>query len=418
MSQVNPYYGDRGASQQFTESALANTCHQPPFSDATQSVRAGQQRTAQREHSEPIFATSSFIFESAEQAADLFAEKIEGNVYSRFTNPTVDAFSSRLGVMEGAQYCLSTASGMAAITTMVLGLLKPGDHIVASRELFGSTVSLFNKICSRFNIETTLVPLADNESWTNAIIENTRLLFVETPSNPTCQLADIRFLAELAKQVDALLVVDNCFCTPALQKPLALGADIVLHSATKFLDGQGRCVGGAIATNDKKIHDDLFGVLRTCGPSMSPFNAWVFLKGLETLKLRMRQHCETAAVLAHFLDAHPKTEQVFYPGLENHPQHDLAKQQQGGFGGILAFRIKGARQQAWKMINTTRIFSITANLGDARSTITHPASTTHARITAEERNAAGISANLLRISAGLEDAQDLIDDLAYGLATI
>lgn len=414
MSQVQFYVGDRASPAD--DGVAAST--ESPFAAATQSLRSDRIRTAAREHSEPIFATSSFVFDSAEQAAALFSEQHAGNIYSRFTNPTVSAFESRLGAMERAEYCIATASGMAAITGMVLALLKPGDHIVASREMFGSTVSLFNKICNRFNIETTLVPLVDNAAWQHALRKNTKLLFLETPSNPTCLVADIRQLAMIAHKAGALLAVDNCFCTPVLQQPLALGADIIIHSATKYLDGQGRCVGGAMATNNASIHDDFFAMLRTTGPSMSPFNAWVFLKGLETLMVRMRAHCKSAQVLAQFLDRHDKVEQVFYPGLPDHPQHQLATRQQSGFGGIVSFLIKGARAQAWRLIDNTRLLSITANFGDTKSTITHPATTTHARITNQQRADAGISDNLIRVSVGLEDVHDLIADLETGLAAI
>lgn len=392
---------------------------QQPWQDEagidTLAIRTGHQRTAEREHSEPIFATSSFVFESAEQAADMFNERILGNIYSRNTNPTVEAFESRLGLLENADFCIGTSSGMAAITGLVLCRLKPGDHVVASREMFGSTIGLFNKIFSRFNIDVTLVSLVDADAWQAAIRPETRMLFLETPSNPLGQIADIAKIAGIAHDNDAILVVDNCFCTPALQQPLALGADVVIHSATKFLDGQGRCVGGAMATNDEQIHEEFYGMLRTTGPSMSPFNAWVFLKGLETLGLRMQRHCDNAMQIAEWLQQQERVEKVFYPGLVDHPGHELAKSQQRGFGGVLAFRVHGGREQAWKLINGTRMLSITANLGDTKTTITHPATTTHTRITQAERDQSGISENLVRVAAGLENAGDVISDLQRGL---
>lgn len=380
----------------------------------TLAIRSGQVRSPEREHAEPIFATSSFIFNSAEQAASLFAEEETGNVYSRFTNPTVATFETRLGYLEGAKYCVGTSSGLAAITGLVLCQLKAGEHVVASRELFGSTISLFNKIFSRFDISITLVPVSDIDAWQQAVTSNTKMLFLETPTNPLCQVADIAQIAQIARDAGAMLVVDNCFCTPILQQPLSLGADVVIHTATKFLDGQGRCVGGAMVTNDEQIHENYFAMLRTTGPSMSPFNAWVFLKGLETLSLRMARHCENARGIAEWLQKHDMVESVFYPGLETHPGHDLAKRQQRDFGGVVSFRIKGGRSVSWKFINGTRILSITANLGDAKTTITHPASTTHGRLTEKERNLSGVTENLIRVAAGLEDLDDIIADLERG----
>ncbi len=392
------------------------------FADApgleTLAIRSGHVRGPEREHSEPIYTTSSYVFESAEQAAALFSEKEKGNIYSRFTNPTVTTFETRLGALERADYCIATASGMAAISGLILSLLKPGDHIVASYEMFGSTVSLLNKIFRRFEISTTLVSVVDADSWQNALQANTRMLLLETPSNPLCQVADIRTLSDIARGAGAFLVVDNCFCTPILQQPLTLGADVVIHTATKYLDGQGRCVGGAMATNDKSIHDDFFAMLRTTGPSMSPFNAWVFAKGLETLALRMRQHCANAHKLANFLDQHPGVKQVFYPGLESHPQHGLASSQQSGYGGIVSLLVNGGRKMAWRVINETRMISITANLGDTKTTITHPATTTHARITQQERDRAGVTENLIRISVGLEYDEDIVKDIERGLASL
>jgi O-succinylhomoserine sulfhydrylase len=384
----------------------------------TLAVRAGQERGPEREHTEPIFTTSSFVFDDAAQAAMLFGEQAEGNIYSRFTNPTVRTFENRLGMLEGAAYCIATASGMAAISGLVLSQLKPGDHVVVARGVFGSTLSLFNKVFARFGIDMDTVPVQDTDGWRCAIRDNTRMLFLETPTNPLCHIADIAALAEIAHDNDALLVVDNCFCTPALQRPLSLGADVIVHTATKYLDGQGRCVGGAMATNNADVHDGFFGMMRTTGPSMSPFNAWVFLKGLETLQLRMERHSVNAIALARWLREHPAVEQVFHPGLEDHPGHALAARQQDGFGGIVSFRIRGGRPQAWSVIDATRMISITANLGDAKTTITHPASTTHARITQAERDQAGISENLIRVSAGLENVEDIQRDIARGLDSL
>ncbi len=381
----------------------------------TMAIRCGHRRSAEREHSEPIFATSSFIFESAAQAAALFSGAQHGNVYSRFTNPTVSVFENRLAAMEGGRFGLATASGMAAISGLLLGLLKAGDHVVASAELFGSTVSVFTKVFNRFGIDTTFVKLTEAQAWHAAIRPNTRLLFLESPSNPLCEIADIAAIAAIAKAARAPLVVDNAFCTPVIQRPLELGADIVVHTATKYLDGQGRCVGGALVTDDEKIHDQLFAMLRTTGPCLSPFNAWVFSKGLETLALRMKQHCDNALQLARWLERHPAVGKVYYLGLKSHPQHALARRWRNGFGGVVAFEVAGGRAQAWRVIDATRLLSITANLGDAKTTITHPTTTTHARISAEERARAGIHDNLLRVSVGLEHIDDIIDDLKCGL---
>lgn len=385
---------------------------------ATLAIRSGHHRTPEREHSEPIFTTSSFVSESAEHAAELFSERITGNIYSRFTNPTVEAFETRLGILENADYCVATASGMAAITGLILSQLKPGDHVIAAREMFGSTITVFNKIFRRFDIDTTLVSLVDPDAWQAAVTASTRLMFLETPSNPLGQVADIAKIAQIARSCGALLVVDNCFCTPVLQQPLALGADVVIHTATKYLDGQGRCVGGAMVTNSEQIHQDFYGMMRATGPSMSPFNAWVFLKGLETLELRMQRHCDNALEVARWLQERDAVSRVFYPGLEDHPGHDLARQQQSHFGGVVAFELKGGREQAWKVINGTRMLSITANLGDTKTTITHPASTTHARITQAERDQSGITENLIRVAIGLESAADIIADLARGMAVL
>jgi len=392
----------------------------PNFEDEYQfdtlAVRAGQTRTPEGEHSEPVFTTSSYVFASAAEAAARFSDEQPGNIYSRFTNPTVRTFEQRLAAMEGAESCVATASGMSAILSTCLGLLKSGDHIVSSRSIFGSTTMLFTNFLAKLGIETSFVDLANIDDWAGAIRPETRLMFMETPSNPLTELADIRQLSELAHQNEILLVVDNCFCTPALQRPISLGADIVIHSATKFLDGQGRCVGGAVVGPKDLVGEKVFGFLRTAGPSMSPFNAWVFLKGLETLSLRMKAHSSNALKLAQWLEQQTKVKRVFYPGLESHAQHALAKRQQSGFGGLLSFELEGGKEAGWKLIDATRLISITANLGDTKSTITHPASTTHNRLTAEQREQSGIVDGLVRIAVGLEDIEDLKNDLARGMA--
>jgi len=382
---------------------------------ATLGVRAAEPRTEESEHSAAVHLTSSFVFKSAAQAAAVFSGAEPGNVYSRFTNPTVHAFEQRLAAMEGGDACVATASGMAAVLSMALALLKAGDHILASQTLFGSTINLFNNVLSRFGIETTYVDPSDLPAWRAARRPNTRLLFVETPNNPLTELADIRALADIAHEGGALLAVDNCFLTPVLQRPLALGADLVIHSATKYLDGQGRCIGGAVVGDAQRVGKDVFGFLRTAGPTMSPFNAWVFLKGLETLGLRMRAHCVAAQGLAEWLQAQPGVARVYYPGLASHPQHELAKRQQLGFGGIVSFEVSGGREAAWRVIDAVQMISITANLGDTRTTITHPATTTHGRISPEARQRAGISEGLIRVAVGLEDLSDIQKDLARGL---
>ncbi|MCB1772838.1 MAG: O-succinylhomoserine sulfhydrylase [Gammaproteobacteria bacterium] len=382
----------------------------------TLGIRVGHERTAEGEHSEPIFATSSFVFGSAAEAAARFAGDTQGNIYSRFTNPTVRAFEERLAAMEGGESCVATASGMAAILATCMGLLQQGDHVISSRSIFGSTTMLFNKYLSRFGIETDYAKLSDVDDWARLIRPNTRLLFVETPSNPLTELGDIRALADLAHAHDCVLVVDNCFCTPALQRPLALGADIVIHSATKYLDGQGRAVGGAVVGDGKRVGEDVFGVLRTAGPTMSPFAAWIFLKGLETLSLRMQAHSERATQLAQWLATQPGVEKVHYPGLPSHPQHALAASQQDRPGGIVAFEVRGGREAAWRLIDSTRMLSITANLGDTKTTITHPATTTHGRLSDEERANAGISDGLVRVAVGLEAIEDIQADLARGFS--
>ncbi len=385
------------------------------YQPETLAVHAGTVRSQFGEHSEALFLTSSFVFENAAQAAARFIGEQPGNIYSRFTNPTVTMFEERLAAMEGAEQCIATASGMSAILACVMGVLKAGDHVVASRSLFGATVNLFNNIIKKFGVETTYVSATDVAEWQAAVRPNTRLFFLETPSNPLTEISDIAAIAAVAKQCGALLAVDNCFCTPILQRPLGLGADIVIHSATKYIDGQGRVLGGAVL-GSKKNMESVYGFLRTAGPTMSPFNAWVFLKGMETLKIRMDAHCANALELARWLEAQPNVARVFYPGLPSHPQHKLAMKQQKAGGGIVSFEVKGGKAAAWRVIDNTKLLSITANLGDTKTTITHPASTTHARITPEARAAAGITDGLIRIAVGLEAVVDIQNDLARGLA--
>ena len=382
----------------------------------TLAVRAGQVRSGEGEHSEAIFTTSSYVYASAAEAAAVFAGDQAGNVYSRFTNPTVRTFERRLAALEGAESCVATASGMAAILSICMALLKSGDHIVSSRSIFGTTTALFTNYLAKLGIETSFVDLPDFSDWESALRPETRLLFLETPSNPLTEMADISELAVLAHQNGCLLVVDNCFCTPALQQPIRLGADIVVHSATKFLDGQGRCVGGAVLGARDVVGEEVFAFLRTAGPTMSAFNAWVFLKGLETLKLRMQAHSANALALAGWLEQQPAIKRVYYPGLESHPQHALAKTQQSDFGGLLSFELDGGKEAGWKLIDATRMISITANLGDTRTTITHPATTTHGRLTDEQREQAGIDDGLIRVAVGLESINDLKADLARGMA--
>ncbi len=383
----------------------------------TLAVRAGQRRSMEGEHSEAIYTTSSYVFANAAEAAARFSGEQPGNVYSRYTNPTVRTFEERIAALEGAEQAVATSSGMAAILSTCLALLKSGDHIVCSRSVFGTTTVLLNKFLGKFGVETSVVPLTDISAWEAAIRPETKLLFLETPSNPLCEVGDLAALSALAKRHDVLLVVDNCFCTPALQRPLELGADIVIHSATKYLDGQGRCMGG-VALGRSELMDEVLGFVRSAGPTMSPFNAWVFLKGLETLRLRMEAHSASALKLARWLDEQPSVETVFYTGLESHPGHELAAQQQSGFGGVLSFRVVGEREQAWQVIDSTRILSLTANLGDAKTTIVHPATTTHGRLSAEDKAASGISENLIRIAVGLEAIEDIKADLQRGLALI
>lgn len=380
-------------------------------------VRAGQHRTNEAEHSEPMFLTSSFVFDSAAQAAARFGGSEPGNIYSRFTNPTVRTFEQRLAALEGGERAVATSSGMAAILATCLALLQAGDHVVCSRSVFGTTNVLFEKYMKKFGVQTTFVSLTDVSAWQSAITAQTKLFFLETPSNPLCEIADIPALATLAHQQGILLAVDNCFCTPALQKPLELGADIVIHSATKYIDGQGRCMGGAVVGRQKEM-EEVFGVVRTCGPTMSAFNAWVFLKGLETLRLRMNAHADSALVMAQWLAARPEVAKVHYAGLASHPQHELARRQQSKFGGVLSFELNGGREAAWAFIDGTKLMSITANLGDAKTTITHPATTTHGRLSPEAKAAAGITEGLIRIAVGLEDVADLLKDCERGFAAL
>lgn len=383
----------------------------------TLAVRAGQQRSPEGEHGEALFLTSSYVFRTAADAAARFAGEVPGNVYSRYTNPTVRTFETRIAALEGAEQAVATASGMSAILAMVMSLCSAGDHVLVSRSVFGSTISLFEKYFKRFGIEVDYPPLADLDAWRAACKPNTRLFFVESPSNPLAELVDIAGLAEIAHAQGALLSVDNCFCTPALQKPLALGADIVIHSATKYIDGQGRSMGGVVAGRAEQMKE-VVGFLRTAGPTLSPFNAWLFLKGLETLKIRMQAHSQTALELARWLEAQPGIERVHYAGLQSHPQHELACRQQTAFGAVVSFEVAGGRDAAWRFIDATRMISITTNLGDTKTTIAHPATTSHGRLSPAERASAGISDSLIRIAVGLEDRGDLQQDLARGLAAL
>ena len=381
----------------------------------TLAVRAGIARSQFNEHSEALYLTSSFVFDNAAQAAARFQGSEPGNIYSRFTNPTVTAFQERLAAMEGAEACVATASGMSAILATAMALLKSGDHVVSSSGVFGATVQLFSTVLSKFGVETTYVDGTALADWKAALRPNTRFLYVETPSNPLTEVFDIRALAELAHAAGSVLVVDNCFCSPALQRPIDLGADLVVHSATKYLDGQGRVLGGAILGRRELVMDGIYGFLRTAGPSLSPFNAWVLLKGLETLRIRMEAQSRSALELARWLEAHPRIRKVYYPGLPSHPQHELALRQQRSGGAVVSFEVKGGREDAWKVVDATSMISITANLGDTKTTITHPATTTHGRISPEARARAGITEGLLRIAVGLESAGDIRADLERGL---
>ena len=383
----------------------------------TLSVRAGHNRTQEGEHSEPLFLTSSFVFENAAEAASKFSGEQDGNVYSRYTNPTVNILEKRIAALEGAERAVATSSGMAAILSTCMALLKSGDHIICSRSVFGATTVLLEKYLLKFNIETTFVTLDDEKSWKAAMKSTTKLLYLETPSNPLCDIADIKSISKIAKDNNALLVVDNCFCTPALQQPLKLGADLIIHSATKYLDGQGRCLGGIVAGKETVI-SEILGFVRTAGPTMSPFNAWIFLKGLETLRIRMLAHSSNALDLALWLEKQPQVTKVFYTGLESHPGHTLASKQQSAFGGVLSFTVKGSRKEAWKVIDGTKLISLTANLGDTKTTIVHPATTTHGRLTEKQKIEAGITENLIRVAVGLEDVSDIKNDISNGLAVL
>lgn len=384
------------------------------YSFDTLAVRAGIDRSQFNEHSEALYLTSSFVFDNAAQAAARFAGEEEGNVYARFSNPTVTAMQTRLAALEGAEACVATASGMSAILSLVMATLQAGDHIVASRGLFGATQQLLGGIMAKFGIETSFVPATDLNAYREAVRPRTKLFFIETPSNPLTEVVDIAAVAAIAHEVGALLAVDNCFCTPALQRPLAFGADVVVHSATKYLDGQGRVLGGAVA-GARAVTDEVFKFLRTAGPSLSPFNAWVILKGLETLRIRMEAQSASALALATWLEQQPGVARVYYPGLPSHPRHELAMRQQKSGGAILAFDVEGGREAAWRVVDSTRMVSITANLGDTKTTITHPATTTHGRVSPEARAAAGIGDGLLRVAVGLEAVEDLQADLARGL---
>lgn len=389
----------------------------PGWAPETLAIRAGIERSQFNEHAEAMYLTSSFVFDNAAQAAARFSGGEEGNVYSRFTNPTVSVFQERLAALEGAEACVATASGMSAILSLCLALLKAGDHVVASDSLFGASIQLFSNILSRFGIVTTFVAHTDVAAWEAAIRPETKLFFLETPSNPLTQIADVRALVKVAHARNVLVAVDNCFCTPILQRPLDLGVDLVVHSATKYLDGQGRVLGGAVC-GSKALVEEVFKFLRTAGPTLSAFNAWVLLKGMETLRIRIEAQSANALALAQWLEAHPKVGRVFYPGLPSHPQHELAMQQQRLGGAIVTFEVKGGREEAWRVVDNCRLLSITANLGDVKTTITHPASTTHGRITPEARAAAGITEGLLRVAVGLEAVADLQADLERGLAIV
>jgi len=381
----------------------------------TKAIREGYRTTQEQEHSEAIFLTSSFTFDSAEQAANRFSKEDPGNIYARFTNPTVDAFEKKLASLEGGQACCATASGMAAIFATIMSLLESGDHIIASCNMFGTSIVLLNSIIPKYNIEVSFVDLSNLDEWQKAIQDNTKLLLLETPSNPLGEVVDISALSKIAKNNNALLAVDNAILSPALQKPLNLGADIVIHSATKYIDGQGRCLAGAVVSTEDII-EQVHGFIRTTGPSLSAFNAWIVLKGLDTLSLRMKAHSDNALKLAKWLELQDKVETVHYLGLESHPHHNIAKAQQSGFGGIVSFEVKGGKDTAFKVINATEILSITANLGDTKTTITHPGTTTHGRLSDEEKQKAKISDGLIRISVGLENVDDVIDDIAKGLS--
>jgi O-succinylhomoserine sulfhydrylase len=383
----------------------------------TLAIREGLTPGFEQEHSDPIYATSSFVFESAEQAAATFSGERDGNTYSRFSNPTVSVFERRLAALEGGEEGVATSSGMAAILTLCLTVVRAGDHVICSRNVFGSTIGLFNNILKKLNISVTFVALRELEEWRQAVTPKTKLFFCETPSNPLCEVGDIQEIANIAHNSGALLAVDNCFCTPALQRPLSLGADVVMHSATKYLDGQGRVLGGALVGSED-LMAEARGFVRVCGPSMSPFNAWIFSKGLETLQLRMDAHSQRAQALAEWLEQHAAAKKVNYCGLKSHPDHSLAAAQQSAFGGVLSFEVDGGRDRAWTFINAVRLMSLTANLGDVKTTVCHPASTTHGRLTDEQKQQGGITEGLIRIAVGLEDLEDLMRDCERGFAAI
>ncbi len=384
------------------------------YDPETVAVRAGIERSQFGEHGEALFLTSSFVFDTAAEAAARFSGNAPGNVYARFTNPTVTMFQDRLAALEGAEACIATSSGMSAILSTLMALLKSGDHIIASRGIFGSTQQLFATYFEKFGVSTTLVEATNIAAYRAAVQPNTKLFFIETPSNPLTEVIDIAVVAEVAHAAGALLAVDNCFCSPVLQKPIELGADIVIHSATKYLDGQGRVLGGAVCGRKAEM-DEVLRFLRTAGPTLSPFNAWVILKGLETLSIRMQAQSANALELARWLEAQPWVARVFYPGLPSHPQHEIAMRQQKTGGAVVAFEVKGGREEAWKLIDSTRMLSITANLGDTKTTITHPATTTHGRISQEARDASGIRDSLIRLAIGLESVEDMKRDLTRWL---
>lgn len=386
----------------------------PDYGFATKAIRTGHTRTNEREHSEAIFMTSSFAFESAEQAAAVFAGDEKGNLYSRFSNPTINTLEQRIAALEGGERGVATASGMGAILATAMAVLKSGDHVVVSRNIFGTAVVFFDKLVRNWNVEVTFVDLTDMSAWEQAIQKNTKMFFLETPSNPLTQIADIKALADLAHANDSVLVVDNMFCTPVLQQPLALGADLVLHSATKYLDGQGRAIAGLVVGNGELI-EAVFGIVRTAGPAISPFNAWIILKGLETLKIRVEAHVKNAMALATWLENQAGVKQVYYPGLESHPQYALAQQQQKGAGAILSFVLEGGKEAAWSLMDAAKMACISANIGDTKTILTHPASTTHGRLTDEQKAKAGIDEGLVRVSVGLEDIEDIKQDLLLGL---
>ena len=401
-----------------------NSCFHPDWRPDTHAVRTAQPRSQYGEHSEALYLTSSFVQPDAETCAHNFANPADGYTYTRTGNPTVSSFEQRLAALEGAEAAVATASGMSAILLLCMGLLKAGDHIVCSRSMFGSTIRLLGMDMARFGIEATFVPQTDLAAWRAAIRPNTKLLFAETPTNPLTDLCDIAALAELAHATGALLAVDNCFATPVLQRPLALGADIVVHSGTKFLDGEGRVMGGALCASRKLVDESFNPVVRTAGMVLSPFNAWVLLKGLETLALRVKAQSASALQLAQWLEQQPLVERVFYPGLPSHPQHALAMRQMGGMGGsVVSFAVRSAdaqqgRARAFALIDHTQLCSITSNLGDVKTTITHPASTSHGRLTEDQRQAAGIGQGLIRVAVGLEHMDDIQTDLARGLETL